>query len=374
MKKNYLLFSVAVVSFGFLFSTAFAIGGVGGAPLKPLDPNHRGWFMYELGPGATYKDVLVVKNTTKKDWFVDVYPADQTPSSSGGFALKQKVEEMTRMGTWIKLAKDRVFVKSGGSVQVPFTITIPRNVDVGETAGGILMEKVDPKSLQKSRQATQAGVRISLRTGVRVYNIVSGDIKEELAMTKSFLRPKKASDWQNGPIYFFSQSVENLGTISTTAKFIIKVKELWQDEVIFDSSEEPGTFLISPQDTFDYNQDLQLPKFGKFEVTSEVSMIDRQDVESFINSKTHQIIVLPLKEIAVGVAIIFVVTIFIILHHRKYSGKGWVGYTVKANDTIASIAAGHGIDWEFLAKVNRIKSPYILEKGGKIVVPPKKKK
>ena len=375
MKRKYipaLSFFVAIFAL-FSFSEVFALGGVGGMPLKPLDNGNRGWFMYKLDPGESYDDVLLVRNTTKKDWFVDIYPADQTPSSGGGFALKQKSEEMTEMGSWIKLSKDRVFVEAGGTTKVPFTVTVPKDVEMGETAGAIMMEKVDPKSLQKARQMLNSGVRLSLRTGVRIYNIVQGEIKEEIKIKDSFFQEKIASGWKKGPVYFFSQHVENRGTISTKAKFIVKVKDLWRDEIIYDTREDPGEFLISPEDTFEYNQDLQLPKFGKFEVSSEVYMEDRTGGETFIGTQNQLIFVLPKKEIIAGLLVIIIFVILVIWRRWKYSGKGWVDYTVKTGDTIVSVADKAGVDWEFLARVNRLKSPYALRKGEKIIIPPKKR-
>lgn len=48
----------------------------------------------------------------------------------------------------------------------------------------------------------------------------------------------------------------------------------------------------------------------------------------------------------------------------------WIGYLVKEEDNISSLASRCRIDWKDLANINRLKAPYILKTGQTILLPP----
>ncbi len=377
------LFRSGVVLLGMftlLASQVFAYGGVGGAPLVSLDPTKKGWFVYQLGPGESYDDTFVVRNTSDKPWIAVVYPADQSPASGGGFALKQKGAEMTGVGSWTKMEGAdengivEVLLEPGEQKLIPFTITIPNDAEVGEMAGAVMVEKKDPATAESPKfNSGRAGVVLSMRTGTRIYNTVPGNINEELVVVSGeFLKKGELNGMTQ---YLLSYDIENKGSISTNAKMVTTAKNAWRgDEVFYDTAEEPPEFIVSPDTTFDYNGRILMPKFGKIEVASKVFMVDRKGEETQIAEEYFSVIIIPWKEVGLGVLVIALIVLFFIWRKRKYSGKGWNGYTIKTGDTITALAEQHGIDWKFLAKVNRIKTPYILNKGDKILVPPKKKK
>ncbi len=403
MKKGarvFVMFLCGILSFGGMASLTYAVGGVGGAPLNPLNPDHKGWFMYQLGAGESYEDVFVVKNTTNQDWLVEVYPADQIPSSSGGFALKQKVEKMEAMGVWIKMATNEILLKAGQAKKIPFTISIPQDAIPGEVAGAIMMEKKSPEEKEKPTFSGGTGVRISLRTGTRVYNTIPGNVVEELTLLEGSSAKLKVKDVTRKECfkkmssitklrcflpregiksYAFSHKIKSAGNISTQVKFETIAKDISGDEgeVIFDNSEKPPIFRVSPGATFDYNGAIpNLPKYGEIELVSKVSMIDRNGVETFLGERTFSTMTYPkndiLSVVLATVSGVILLTLFSVYRKIKYSGKGWVVQKVKAGETITEIAKEHNIDWEFLAKVNGIGQPYILNKGDKLRVPPKK--
>lgn len=385
MKKNSMstfLWGVAFLCVNIFWqSPLLAVGGIGGYPEKPLNPDHKSWFMYQLKPGESYEDVIVVKNTTDKEWIVDLYPADSAPSSGGGFALKQKVEDMTQMGSWIKLSSNEVLLGAGETKKVPFEISIPPDVEIGEFSGGIMMEKIDPIEKEVARKNMGSGIRLSIRTGVRVYNVVPGDVKRELIVKDGVAALREKRDGEK--FFVVTVPVENTGNISTYAKFITKARDLWSGEVVFDNSDKPSSYLVSPSTIFDYNQEITVPKFrnlnvnfAHMEVETQVFMVIGKE-EVLLDTHVYTEEIIPIKEIAYLVAgviafIVFVILI-IVLHKIKYSGKGWKTYAVKQGDTIVSLADKYGIKWKFLAKVNKLDSPYIISKGDEILVPPQKK-
>ena len=342
---------------------AFAVGGVGGEPLRPLDPQSPNWFIYNLDLGESYDDVLLAKNSSNKEWIVDIYPADSTPSSGGGFALKQKVEEMTAMGSWIKLSRNEVRLLPGQIVQIPFTITIPKDVDVGETAGAIMFERRDPYA--KKSEDNSGGIKLSIRTGTRVYNTVPGEIIQKLELLDFELSSGRKMDGRK--YYLAASRVENSGNVSVPAKYILTVVNgLTGSEI---EKRESG-FIVARDTVFKNNQELaNLPTFGKINVKLDVYMQLKDGTEELVDSREASIIVLPLREILIVLLFAVALAAFIFWRRLKYSGEDWVSYKIKAGDNIIELAAKYKIDWKMLAKTNKIKSPYILIKGMSILVP-----
>ncbi len=109
IKRHWIIYSLIII-FSLLISNASIVraldyGGIGGRPATsdPNVQNSQSWFIYNLAAKTQKQDVLIVVNSTNEEQEIMVYPADSTPSSDGAFALKQKTEAMTDIGSWIKL-------------------------------------------------------------------------------------------------------------------------------------------------------------------------------------------------------------------------------------------------------------------------------
>ncbi len=55
---------------------------------------------------------------------------------------------------------------------------------------------------------------------------------------------------------------------------------------------------------------------------------------------------------------------------KKYDSSGWINYTVEEKDNLKNLSEKFFVDWEVLARINRIKPPYVLDAGSVILVPP----
>jgi hypothetical protein len=350
-----------------LFVSPVLAGGVGGYPVTPLDSNNTGWFVYKLKPGETYNDVIAVKNSTEQSWIVDMYPADTTTSSGGGFALRQKSEKMEKMGTWIKLSTNQVTLGPDEVKNVPFTITIPENAEVGETAGGIMFEKRDPKTGGDDVIKKEGGVKLSLRTGVRVYNTVPGEIVEKLVIEDFKVKP---NDGNKKITYFLQTKVKNTGNISTHAKFHYEITDVFSGKQV---EKTDSKFLVNRNSTFENNFEwVNAPLFGKFSVKVQVKSELRDGTEKAIGEKEATFWVIPTKEIAIAVGVLLLLIAFLVWRKIKYSGRGWIEYEIQKDDSLVSIATAHNVNWKLLAKTNKIEAPYFISPGSKIRVPPKK--
>lgn len=145
-------------------SRALAVdfGGVAAQPANPTsDARTASWFVYTLTPGATKNDALVVENDTDATKTFDLYPADSTPTTGNGFALKQRAEKMEQIGAWVKLASAAVTLAPHEQKNIPFTVNIPKTLGPGLFAGGVMVAE--------RGSAKTAGIDLSLRVGVRMY-------------------------------------------------------------------------------------------------------------------------------------------------------------------------------------------------------------
>lgn len=362
MKSLKYNFFTTIFSFLFLFafsSSAFAMGGIGGKPETPKDPQNPGWFMYSFEPGTTSQDTVVVTNNTNEEWIIDLYPADSIKSSGGGFALKQKSEKMESVGTWIKLEKESVQLKPYESQKVNFTVSIPSSLEVGEYSGAILFEKrpiVDNSSSEK-----KGGVKINVRTGVRIYETVPGTIKEQMSFDDLIVQTN-----EDGSKIIHSE-VTNQGNVSSSVKYVTSVSKNGAEE------KTESEFLVERGSTFHNNLVVEeMPKIGKVDVIVQTFLKDRKNVEILIGEKKASFIIIPWIELGIALTILLLLIIFLWWRNKKYSGKGWNPVTIKEGETLMSLASLYSIDWKIVAKVNKIKEPYIVNVGSSLLLPPLK--
>ena len=203
--KPFLPFIFALILPSLVWATDF--GGVGGKPAHP-DPENAltaQWFVYNLAPGESVDDELLVRNTTNKEVTVKLYPADYVQSTDGGFALEQEVEPRDEVGAWIKLSEELVTLPAMSEATVAFTLAVPDepSLDVGEHMGGILIQEVDQSD------NGLGGLQLLVRTGVRVYVTLPGTVEENIKISHFDVTLDR--DTRKGVV---ATSVTNEGTVS----------------------------------------------------------------------------------------------------------------------------------------------------------------
>ncbi len=350
---SFRIFLVFVISSFFLSLSTFAMGGIGGRPEHPLDKENPDWFIYKLKPGESYSDTLVITNNSDKEWIIDIYPADSVKSSGGGFALKQRKEKMVEMGSWVTLKQNKVQLKPYESAKIGFDIHIPKNIDVGEYTGAILFEKRTPENETK-----KGGVKINVRTGVRIYETVPGKIQESLQFQKFEIEQNSEG------IKFAHSEILNTGNVSSKAQYITTISKGGETE------EKKSEFLLERNATFENNINIgHDPYFGNVEIVTKVLLHKRDGTQSLVGEKKISYFVIPWLHVGILLLIILIIVALIIRQKMKYSGKGWVSVKAKEGDTLMSLAKECNIDWNFVAKVNKIKAPFMISTGDTLLLP-----
>jgi len=430
MKKLTKIFlSVVLLSTFSSFIFAIEYQSLGGRPAypDPAIPRSSSWFIYDLDKGEQKEDAILVINNYDTALDVIVYAADGIRSSSGGFAIKQFVEEKEAVGAWVKFYPQKppspftelfeeknesiiqlcktdisdnydedeidsfnqwcegeesveLTINSLGKVEIPFIFSVPQDIDVGEHTGGIVIQKAQTEDTEN---AAGQGMTLTTRVGVRIYETVPGEIIKELKI-KSFTVKK---NWKNIDFKtFFNRKnketekftieteIENSGNVSVDFSETLEI-----NDDLFNKNGEKLTernFQILRGDTFNSLYDWENPAFGKFTISSNVMYTDTRDLVKSLNTEEITVWIIPWEESLIALTIMLLIGIPLIIFKRirkkKYSGDDWRSYIVKEGDTLAKLSKRYNIKWKRFVKINKIKAPYTLEPGQKVLVPPKK--
>ncbi|MBT6068727.1 LysM peptidoglycan-binding domain-containing protein [Candidatus Peregrinibacteria bacterium] len=327
------------------------------------------WFVLELDPGETVDLAAMVKNLDPKSASVTV---DAVDAFSGGenvniFSLAASVEEKKGVGKWIEMDEEykELDMKAKEDIKVPFTLTVPENVAPGMYFGAITVTSAP------SNFVGGAGAIILSRMGARIYLKITG---EEIVDFKMNSFDYQLGDRSVDLTYVF-QNDGNIyvgGDIDVTANSVLFGEDVVLDTFEFNIPPSGGENTVL-QNWADirygiYKLDIGIKAYTK-------NIVGPRGDEILSTRKQITVIHLPWLYIALAAGFILLLIFFLLWkRHRLHALKAsMVSYKAKKGDTIYELAAKYGIKWKLLAKLNKVKAPYMLLPGQVIVVPKKKK-
>ncbi len=333
-----------LVALSFQSALAISTGNISGQPAgNPYSSLARNWFVYTLDPGTEVKDAVEVYNPTAKEKTILLYAADTTPSSEGGFALKQRVEPMSKVGTWITMSKNEIVLAPGQSESVEFTINVPaEGLDVGEHSGGIMIE-------EKPVENGTTGVKLSTRVGLRVYITIPGDVikkidysffNSEITANREYRLPFGLGGdkpFMKVPgAYDFKLGVVNKGNVSTDIDYVFKV-----EDVLF------GKYNIEQNKTQKTERDTATtshfewvpPLFGKYRISVDTSYKgkDAQMVDEEIRTLTSDVIemwIIP-WDLIIGIVLLLLTFGLLYLARKRWKNRKMVKKPAKKSPSKA---------------------------------------
>jgi len=318
---------------------------------------------FSLDPGATVTHTVQVVNTGVTPVDVEIYATDASTTNTGRFAILTKYRNKEFMGKWITFKESKMSLKGGETRDMEFTITIPADTTPGSFAGGLSIEPAIP-----SIALQQTGAVISTRVAMPIYVNVNGKKNTSFTWT-AFSRQK---DEPNKFLFSF----ENKGNTFIKVNGDIIIKNFYGEPEVMTLS-EMTLLQNSPADTaLVWNTK---PFFGSFTATAKLTFTEL-DMEKNtykkigVQSKTLTFTIIPWGSIIAFVLLIVLLIALAILKkilHKKYLAK-CVNYQVTAGETLVIIANKNKVNWQKLAKLNRLKPPFDLSQGQKILLPPKK--
>lgn len=370
--KNYFLTSALVFIFSFTLmpikTHALSMGGIGIRP--SYEAGSRDWFVYELGPGESKEDYVIIFNNTDEEKSVLLDVVDSEASNIGAFALTSSREEQKGIGKWIELEEHEFTLEAFARKKIKFTIAIPEDADTGEHSGAITVQSDRPRELKGF-----SGALVNTRVGARVYNTVPGEIIKKLSISSFELEENLAKQ-----VYILHLKAKNEGNVSLRPDAqlfidgwgILKLRnnvipEFFNPQVF---QKEWGLLRGHEVST---NWQWPIPYAGKYNFTVTLTYENTEGEQVRLQTQTLTVTIIPWRDLGIvgGVLLLLLLIIIILIVARKmkYSGRGWQSYKVKASDNIITLAQQYNISWKFLAKVNRIKKPYSLISGKTILIP-----
>lgn len=350
---------------------AIEYSGFGGRPANsdPNNPRTESIFIYTLSPEEKKEDGVRIINNSQVTKTFNVYATDSTPSTGGAFACKQFLEDQTGVGSWIKLAKSEVTLPAGQNEIVPFTISTPENVSVGEHNGCILIQ-------EKKSEATASGVNISMRTGLRVVVTIPGNALRSIVI-ESFTLSKK----DDGSILFHPK-LKNEGNVSIDTDVSVVTRYFFGKEFLT----QGGQYPVFRGEIGEWNFELKRPFWGgwyKSDLTvsydnnygAGVGQVSGKTLTR-LESPTLWFFVTPTPA-ALAIEIIIILLLLALLglwlfsvRRWRWIANHWVSHKVIKSENIQELAKRYNVSWKLLAKVNSIEPPYVVEAGKIIKVPP----
>ena len=161
-------------------------------PAYPNSVNGRK-FMYDLRPGESYTDYVIVKNLSSEPSTYMLYGADPTLTNMGTDAYKTRDHGINAEGSWINFVEPEITLQGQEEKLIGFTINVPQDTPYGDYRAGITMEKTKKDS--KNSNVTIA-TRVILHASIKVT-----DKPEIIPREQEPPQAEKATTWH--PYYFW---------------------------------------------------------------------------------------------------------------------------------------------------------------------------
>lgn len=373
--------------------SALTYGDSGIKPALPRadEPRSNDIFIYTLPPESTLGDLLAIYNYSDDEKTYFLYPADSTPSTDGGYACEQLSQERDGVGGWIAFGPAGTYEEGVAYIQtledegrfeeslplsleippqsdrfLPFRITVPQQVGVGEQNGCILIQE-DQSDLPKA----ESGINLTTRSGLRVLITVPGEINRQLSINGFQIITR-----DDGSIIFHPM-VNNSGNVSIDTTISIVVYDIFGRVV----QEYRGDYNILSNQLTEWNFDFPKRFWGGiFRVEFDITYLDNDGVEQTLHYDSAYFFSMPSNEALIiygsGLILLIALGTFMIIwrKRKKWIAKEWQAVTLKDKTTIQDLAKEYDVSWKILAKANKLKAPYALNDVNTLRVPPKKDK
>ena len=343
--------------------------GIGAIPAnpRPENPRTKSIFVYNLSASDSAQDGIKVINNTTTRKTISVYPVDSVPSSDGAFACAQAADPMTSVGKWISLSENSVTLEPFGSQVIPFSVTLPSKVDVGEHDGCIVIQEI-----KDSTVINKSGVTLTFRSALRVAVTVPGKLVAKLHL-------QQVKQQATGNSYIVTPVYKNTGNISLDTTINARFTNVLTGN---SNRAAGGKFPILRDSTGTFNFEIKKPFWGgvfKRVVTTSYKPlsadIQNAPAANTLAEKQSLVFLSPqpaglVLELAI-LALIVLAVGFVLNRRRSHEllRRNGSTYTVKKGDNIQELAARYGMNWKQLARVNGLRAPYTLQTGQTLHVP-----
>ena len=350
---------------------AVSSGGIGGRPANPdpSNPRTQSIFIMTLNRGQSKQDTVEVINNSDITRTIKLYAVDGVVTNTGAYTCRQDAEARVGLGAWTVLSQSEVTLAPGKNVDVPFTVTMPDNADVGEHDGCVVFASADDVV-----DNSAGNVQIHTRQAIRLVATVPGDLKRDITIQSFDFKPTDGKA-------LYDVALKNVGNVSADVDVKVTVHSLFGNVLYSNGGGYP---VLSNQVLQQQFEQTNKPLFGGWYTAQASIQYDKKagefgvsNASSLITKESPSIIVFmapqPLGAVIMLLGLLAIVGglgYWLMLRRReKRMLQTAKVHVVLAGETIQSIANDHNIAWSTLASLNKLKPPYILEPGVKLHVP-----
>ena len=212
--------------------------GAIGVPTFSLTPvsapgaiHPRGSFHYDMKPGQTIDDSVVLANDSSQLQDFQIWATDGLNTPIGGaFALRPLGYHMTGVGAWINthLGTGIYGLAGNTSVTINFSVTVPANATPGDHAGGIEALDVTPEA-----QPTKGPAHFVIHRGVAtaVFVRVAGPVHASAAVSDIAVKTSVPATGFGNSKATISFQLENTGNTLLSGEAVVTVTNLFGQTV-----------------------------------------------------------------------------------------------------------------------------------------------
>jgi hypothetical protein len=320
---------------------------------------------YEVKPSASADGFLTIKNGSDENTVsLKLYAVDSTRSTGGGIGFKLQSATQENLGQWIKFQKDEITVDPGKEIKVPFTITIPEKVTPGTYQGGLVAEVLNLGNVKRDNNS-------QIKIASRLIEPIIVSVPGRKILTYSLDQFKETVvDGIPG----FQYSFHNTGNVFLKTEATLTLTGTLINDPLSISLNDA---TILQGDTYEENYKwLNSRFFGHYDAVLNLKISqynvatgEMKEVEKIIRKVDFYII--PWTAI-----LILLVIILIVGYIAYYCGRNCriersntFIHKVKKGETITSIADLYQVEWHRIVHLNKLKKPYSLRAGKKIILP-----
>lgn len=268
-----------------------------------------------LVPGETFRSTIKVQNTGSRSFN---YQLSVTPYSVTDNKYSPDFETLnsyTTLSNWVTFDWETGVANPNDSIEVPFTINVPKDVPSGGQYAAIMAQIARPESTPDHSSGNTIGITAVARAAMLLRATIPGNTREEGAIIEN-----------NVPSFLFtnpitvSSLVKNTGNIHIEAKYALQVFPLFSDEEVYTTEENPDTRTILPETSRFHTLSWDgAPQLGLFRVVQTVSFLNE-------TSKTSRILfICPMWFLLIILFFFFFCVFWLIARARsrqKLSQKG----------------------------------------------------
>ncbi len=280
------------------------------------------FFTINVSPGDVWASSIRVVNTNPGNLPVVASVMGFRPTDSKGHGmfirLSSLASDTDALANWITVSPSSAVVPPDGAVDIPFTITVPRNASPGGHYAGILIG-TQPLNATATASIDGSHIGISSFISALIFVTVSGDIKEagsiqEFATDKSFYQH---------PNVDFSVLFANTGNVHVRPVGQIQIYNMFGREVGTVPINQQGDLgYVLPSSTREFDEQWQGPgsllDIGQF--TAVLTLAYGTDGTKSV-SQSLMFWVLPVGQLVEDAIILLLIVGGFIFFLRRYVRK-----------------------------------------------------